>query len=239
MAMKKSVALSEAELLRCLALLGPPPILSSEKKEDFDEILRLSAQCVKPRNMIEVIGLWHSTCATWFTKRYVRHATVAIERVAQQTHTFHAERAKLREERKSNRERKEVEKLTQTPTDIAQVVRLENNFDTMVEDTDKIIERGTLEHNHNKSLLALLDSQEQLNRLIISQTAIKNDSYRQIELCRTGLGELASEDTDNVIEGECKEIKDPPREAEAPSIVPAEHAGSRDVEPQNCSEPAE
>ena len=82
MAMTKSVALSEAELLRCLALLGSPPVLSSENPEHYKEIYRLVAACVKPQNMIEVINLWHYTCASWFIKRYLRHATLAIERQA-------------------------------------------------------------------------------------------------------------------------------------------------------------
>jgi hypothetical protein len=118
-------------------------------------------------------------------------------------------------------------------------VRLHENFDNRIEDADRIFEQSDLERHHNRSLLAMLDSQEKLNRLIISQTAIKNESYRQIELCQMGFGELAGEDTQKVIEGQCKEITGAPHEAEAPSIVSAENADSHDVEPQNRSEPAE
>ena len=135
MEIKNNVALSEAELLRCLALLGPPPILSSEDRKDFEEIFRLVAQCVGPRNMVEVIYLWHFVCASWLVKRYGRHAAVSIERQAQETLKFHAERAKLRQQRKLDRENKEVEKLVQTPADVAYLVRLENNFDAMVAET--------------------------------------------------------------------------------------------------------
>jgi hypothetical protein len=239
MGMKKSISLSEAELLRFRTLLGEPPVLSSEDRAHFEELFRLTAAAFKPRNMIDVLNLWHSVCASWFINRYNRHATVAIERHTLQIQAIDAERARLREVRKLDRERKEAEKITQTPADIAQVVGLENNFDEMARETDEIFARGDLERDHNKSLLAMLDSQEKLNRLVISQTAIKNESYRQIELCRIGLGELISEDNQNVIEGDCKEIKDSPHETEASSIVPADDAGSHDVEPQNRSEPAE
>ena len=238
MASKSVKPLSEAELLRFRTLLGEPPVLSSEDGGHFEELFRLTAAAVKPRNMLEVTNVWHSVCASWFVNRCNRHATVAIEGHTRQARAVNTERARLRQLRTSNQESIEVRKLTRTPTDIEHVVRLEDNFDSMVEDTDRIFERGNLERDHNRSLLAMLDSQEKLNRLIISQTAIKNESYRQIELCRIGLVELASEETEIVIDSECKEIKVPPHEAEASSIVPVENAGSHDVAPQDCSEPA-
>src|SRR5580693_1599975 len=96
MAIKNDVALSEAELLRYLDLLGSPPVLSSENPEHYKEIFLLVAACVKPQNLIEVINIWHYTCSSWFIKRYLRHATLAIERYAAQISAFHAARAALR-----------------------------------------------------------------------------------------------------------------------------------------------
>ena len=173
MAMKNNVALSEAELLRCLALLGPPPILSSEDRKDFEEIFRLVAQCVGPRNMVEVIYLWHFVCASWFIKRYGRHAAVSIERHAQETFKFHAERAKLRQQRTLDREKKEVEKLVQTPADVAHLVPVGEQLQAMVPETDAILE-GTSERDHNRALQQGIVLQEQYNALIISQTAIRS-----------------------------------------------------------------
>jgi hypothetical protein len=239
MAMKKSVTLGEAELLRYRALMGEPPVLSSEDRAHFEELFRLTAAAFKPRNMIDVMNVWYSVCASWSINRYNRHATVAIERHTLQMRANDAERARLRQLRASNREAIEARKLTGSPADIADAVRLHENFDNRIEDADRIFERSDLERDHNKSLLAMLDSQEKLNRLIISQTAIKNESFRQTELCRIGFGELDSEDTQNVIEGECKAITGPPHEAEVSSIVPADDAASHDIEPQNRSEPAE
>ena len=43
MAIKKSVALSEAELLRFRTFLGEPPVLSSEDRAHFEELFRLMA----------------------------------------------------------------------------------------------------------------------------------------------------------------------------------------------------
>jgi hypothetical protein len=238
MAMKKNVPLSEAELLRYLDLLGSPPVLSSENPKHYKEIFLLVAACVKPQNMIEVINLWHYTCASWFIKRYLRHATLAIERHTAQTREFHAARAALRQQRKSDLERVEVQKLTETPADVARMVRLENNIDAAVDDVDAILD--TAERDQNKALQQGIGLQEQLNTLIISQTAIRNDALRQLELFRMGLGRLVSEATDKILEGECeKEVDGLPQETEAPSIAPSGDASCHDVEPQNRSESAQ
>lgn len=234
--MKNNVVLSEAKLLRYLDLLGSPPVLSSENPEHYKEIFRLVAECVKPQNMIEIINLWHYTCASWFIKRYMRHATLAIERHAAQSSAFHAARAALRQQRKSGRERVEVQKLTETPADVAQLVRLENNIDSAVYDVDAILD--TAERDQNKALQQGIALQEQLNALIISQAAIRNDALRQLELFRVGLGRLVSESTDKIIEGECKEVDNLPRESEAPSIAPSRDEGRHDDEAEDRSESA-
>ena len=236
MATKNNVALSEAELLRYLDLLGSPPILSTENPEHYKEIFLLVAACVKPQNMIEVMHLWHYTCASWFIKRYMRHATLAIERHAAQISAFHAARAALRHQRKSGFERVEVRKLTESPADVARLVRLENNIDAAVHDVDAILD--TAERDQNKALQQGIALQEQLNTLIISQAAIRNDALRQLEMFRMGLGKLVREETDKIIEGECREVDNLPRGTETPSIAPSGDENSHDVEQQNCGEPA-
>ena len=165
--------MSEAELLRCRALMGKPPVLSSENPAHFEELFRLTAAAAKPRNMIDVMNVWYSVCASWSINRCYRHATVAIERHTLQMQANEAERARLRQLRASNQEHIEARKLTGSPADIADTVRLHENFEDRIGDADRIFEHSDLERDHNRSLLAMLDSQEKLNRLIISQTAIK------------------------------------------------------------------
>ena len=107
----------------------------------------------------------------------------------------------------------------------------------MISETDAILE-GTTERDHNKALQHGILLQEQYNALIISQTAIRNETLEQLELFRKGLGQMASEATATILEGECTEVKDLPHEADAPSITPSEVGNSDDVESQNRSEPA-
>ena len=77
MTSKSVKPMSEAELLRFRTLMGEPPVLSSEDRAHFEKLFRVTAAAMKPRNMIDVLNLWHSVCASWFINRYNRHATVA------------------------------------------------------------------------------------------------------------------------------------------------------------------
>lgn len=151
MSSKNVEPMNEADTLRRLALLGPPPILSSEDPMHFKEMFRLVAEAVRPRNMIEMICIWHYVCATWIIARYTRHGTVVIERHAQQARLFREQRAKLRQQRKSEREYMEAQRLVQTPADVAQLAHLENNIEVADTDIDDILQSGLSEREHNEA----------------------------------------------------------------------------------------
>jgi hypothetical protein len=214
--------MGKAELLSGLALLGRPPVLSSEDEKHFEQLFWMVADCIKPENMIEVIYLWHFVCASWIIKRYMRHSTVAIERRYLAQRSLLPLRAKIRQARREDQVSHEVDKLVQTPPDIARLSQLEDNMIDLVKDTDAIHESAMLERQHNKALEQTIAFQERLNTLIISQTAIRNDALRQLELVRMGLGLRAEEATERILEGEFAEIKELPAAAEAPSITPAQ-----------------
>ena len=144
MAMKKSVALSEAELLRCRALMDKPPVLSSENPAQFEELFHLMAAVMKPRNMLDVLNLWHCVCAAWFINRYNRHATVAIEQHTLQMQANEAERARLHLLRRRTGKHP-AQKLTGSPADIADTVRLHEDFEDRIGDADRIFEHSDLE----------------------------------------------------------------------------------------------
>ena len=91
-------------------------------------------------------------------------------------------------------------------------------------DVDEILRRAPAERDHNKALALSMEFQEQLNRLIVSQTAMRNDALRQLEMFRAGLGETVSAVTETIIEAEFEEIKDLPREPGAPSLAPPDNS---------------
>lgn len=62
--------------------LLPPPVLTTEDETSFEKILDKVTECVVPHNMIEWMCVRQYVCAFWFIERYMRHATLAIERYA-------------------------------------------------------------------------------------------------------------------------------------------------------------
>lgn len=60
--------------------LFPPPVLSTEDKKAFEQILDKVTECVAPQNIIEWMCVRHYVCASWYIERYMRHSTLAIER---------------------------------------------------------------------------------------------------------------------------------------------------------------
>jgi hypothetical protein len=214
------------KLLGSVALFGKPPVLSSEDEKQFAELFHQVADCVKPRNMVEMIYLWHLVCGTWLINRYMRHMTVAIERFAKQNREFREQRAKLREQRQSAQVSREIGKLTESPADLAQLVQLERNFEDMVGDTDAIFAAADLERDHNKALQQSIALQEQLNALIVAQTRIRDEALRQLELFRKGLGSLAKETTESILARQADEPHDLPTPGDAPPIAPSDDEGA-------------
>jgi hypothetical protein len=214
------------KLLGSIALLGKPPVLSSEDEKQFTELFYQVADCVKPQNMVEMIYQWRFNCATWLINRYTRHSTVAIERFAKQNREFRAQRAKLREQRQSAQVSREIDKLTESPADLAGLVQLERNHEDIVRDTDAIFAAADLERDHNKALQQSMALQEQLNALIVAQSRIRDEALRQLELFRKGLGSLAKETTESILARQADEDTHLPTAADAPPIAPSDDEGA-------------
>jgi hypothetical protein len=214
------------KLLGSIALFGKPPVLSSEDEKQFTELFHCVAECVKPQNMVEMIYLGHFVCGTWLGNRYMRHSTVAIERFAKQNREFRAQRAKFREQRQSAQVSREVEKLTESPADLAGLVQLERSHEGIVGDTDAIFAAADLERDHNKALLQSIALQEQLNALIVAQTRIRDEALRQLELFRKGLGSLAKETTESILGRQADEHHDLPTAGDAPPIAAPDDEGA-------------
>ena len=66
-------------------LFGPPPVLSTEQPEQFEELFRRMVACLKPRDTVEVIFIRHFVYALWEIERLTRYGTVAIERWYRET----------------------------------------------------------------------------------------------------------------------------------------------------------
>ncbi len=185
---------------------GPPPVLSTEQPEQFDELFRRMVACLKPRDTLELILIRHLVYAVWEIERLTRYGTVAIERWYRETLQLRAQQEKLRKARKEDLAWKNAEKNSTKPADIAQLVALEDSFLEVLTDTDGIMERRASEFEHNRAFGQGIVFQERLDKLIASRVARRNDAVRQLELYRAGLGQLAQTAASEILDAEFDEI---------------------------------
>ena len=70
----------EADLAELRQLFGPPPVLSSESTQSYDEIMARLMEGFAPRNFIQQIYIKELADCTWEMARYTRHKTLTMER---------------------------------------------------------------------------------------------------------------------------------------------------------------
>ncbi len=208
MSIDDAVPMPQAELAHCKTLFGPPPVLSTEDRQNFEEILDRVIKCLRVQNIVEMRHIWNFVCASWLIDRYTRHGTIAIDRHFQLYRACQAQRAKLRLARKEKQVTHAADETISRPADVARLVSLEASVSETVSDVDEILQNAATELDHNRALQQSMIFQEQLDRLIISQTAIRNSSLRELEYFRVGLGRLASEITKAVIDAEYSDVGD-------------------------------
>jgi hypothetical protein len=78
--------------------------------------------------------------------------------------------------------------------------------------------------------------QEQLNDMIVRQTAIRNDCLRQLELFRGGLGKDLEKATKEVVDAEFSEVKSETPLIEAPPLAAEQNGAQNDLAPANPSQ---
>jgi hypothetical protein len=231
--MKTELAsITAAWLAEAKALFGPPPVLSTEDEKQFTQIFDGVIECLKAADMVELINIRHYTYATWMVERCMRHATVAIDRYYRQALEFQVQQAKEQKARKERQVGYKAEQISFNPSDIGHLVTLEDTILESFSDIDELFERKDKELLHNRAFEKGILFQEQLDRLIASQTARQHAALRQLELYRTGLGQKVREATSQIIDAEYKEIDNGSEPTAAPSLVPSQEESAND-QPQD------
>jgi hypothetical protein len=177
--------------------------------------------------------------ALWEIERLTRYGTVSIERWYRETLQLRAQQEKLQRARKEDLAWKNAEKNSTKPADIARLVALEDSFSEVLTDTDEIMERRATEFEHNRAFGQGILFQERLDKLIASRMARRNDALQQLELYRTGLGQLAQKVASEILDAEFEEIKGQLEQSAAPSLTTSKESAPNDVAAQDHSEPAQ
>lgn len=254
MTSKSVEPMAEAELRRHLALLGPPPVLSTEDAKAFEEIFLRLAACFKVRDMMMLQLTREYASNAWLIRRYTFHSAVAIDRWHHRYLKGQAEVAKFRKAQMEQEVRAKATQMSRSPADIAHLVALESKIEDTVSDIDAILSRKATEIELSLALEKTAQFQDQLDRWLNSATRRRNDAYQLLEMYCAGLGRAVQGETDKVLDVEFAEIKEETKEpvmnqsddgsndqsqaTVAPSIIPTTDECSNDVQPQDRSEPA-
>jgi len=212
--------LTKQQLTEFSALFGPPPVLSSENDENYEAMCNHLMDCLGPVDFLEVLLIKTVLNESWKLIRYYRHQAVGTERRFRQSLAFQGERRRELTARREALARELAEKTGRPLTDFDKLVHLEEVVSSVVDDVDRILDRGATETQHNQALADGIAFQEQLDRLITAAIARRNDALETLELYRNGLGQTWRRISDEVIEGSVLEISGPEKQVEAPPVAP-------------------
>jgi len=254
------VPMPEAELRRKVALLGPPPVLSTEDTETFEVFFFEFAKCFKVRDMLMLMLVWEYTANSWFIRRYARHSALAVDG------WFETTRKNSQLAAKSERRRLEIElerkiQYHRTFGNVAaEVSALQEQITMKVEEIAKLeVPQQATERDHNDALQRRVDFVSWLDERISNATRRRKEGYDLIEQYSAGLGRTIQETADAILDAEFRQIDEAtgdhrvegasneskvegerePEATIAPSITPVAGEKANDVEPQIRSESAE
>jgi hypothetical protein len=219
---KQLPCLSKDQVRETRVLFGPAPILPSEAPELFEIFFEQLTNRLQPRDIMEVLLIWHFAVDTWRVNQAIRHGTVAIERRYEEG--VRQKLLRARPEHEAKRQETGDHIRSHTPGDIAAIAALQVEALSVAADTAEICKRKDAERDLNIAFERSMIFQEQLERLIASATRRRDDALLQLELYRNGLGAQAQEASSQLIEGEVHDTD--PTMIEAPSLAPNDDAGT-------------
>jgi hypothetical protein len=209
-----------ATLAKLKHLFGPPPVLSTENLEAYDEILLRLIERFAPRDIIEEDHVKRVADAIWESNRYTRHLTQAIDRKFRRLLEFQVQRNKLMAGRQEALARKLAEKAQTPPSELERMHELQDVTEGVVSDVDKILERTPQELDHARALEAAIEYTERLDKLRKGAMSMRRDGLDELERYREGIGHRLHTRSGQIIDGECSDVEEQPAPIEAPPIVP-------------------
>jgi hypothetical protein len=194
-------------------LLGPPPVLSSEDRKVYDEIMARLMECLDPKDFLEQLLIKQFVDSNWEVTRYTRHKTLGIERKARQIREAQAKHAK------AQAQMKRVGTAPHPANELGRMDELENTIENTVNDVDAILDRPTAELNHARALEIGVVHHLQLDQLLNTAIARRDDALAQLERYRRGLGKRLQKAAEEIIDAEFSDVAQ--SEDIAPPLAPA------------------
>jgi hypothetical protein len=248
---ESTAPMPEPELRRNMALLGAPPVLSTENAKDFEETFLEIAKCFKVQDLLMVDLAWQYSVNSLFIRRNMRHSTIGVERWSRRNREIEEMKAQYNKALYEKKLQNIAEKISRTPEDVAEMAALEEKIAQSVSEIDGILAHKATEIDHNRALQVNVEFQQNLDQLINSATRRRNEAFYLLERYSTGLGRAVEEAVGKIVDAEFKEIESEteiPTESKieyrsaitaAPSISPGDDETPDDVKPPDRSESAQ
>jgi hypothetical protein len=198
--------LTQAQLAELSALLGEPPVLSSENADDYNCIWQQLIACCGPASPLELLLVRQIQNETWIIIRLHRHQTLAVERRHRETKGFLAERRKELNAKKQALAEEFARKSGQPITEYSKLIELDATIMSTFDDVEEIDARVPSEIEHNRALEQGIVFQERIDRLLNSAHKRRNDALHLLDFCRHGLGQHWREMSDQIIIADVTEV---------------------------------
>src|SRR5580704_10191705 len=121
-------SMDETELQRNVALLGRPPVLSTEDVEAFKKLFVMLAKCLRVNDFLMLELSWQYAANTWFIRRLMGHSTIAIERWYARNRNTEFVQAQLEKAQYENRLQAKAQQFSRGPADVAEMAALEKKI---------------------------------------------------------------------------------------------------------------
>jgi hypothetical protein len=199
--------MDEAELQRNVALLGRPPVLSTEDVEAFKKLFLELAKCFRVKDMLMLELAWQYAVNSWFIRRLMSHSTIAIERWYARNRETEIVQAQLKNGQYERQLQIKAQLMSRNPADVAEMAALEKKISNTVADIDRILAHKATEIDHNRAIQVGAEFQDNLDQLINSATRRRNEAFYLLERYSTGLGRAVEKTVDKIVDAEFEEIE--------------------------------
>ncbi len=203
-------------------LFGPPPVLSSENPDHFDQVLAKLMACFMPKDFMEQTLIWELGTTTWDAARLARHKTLAIEHKLRQRLAFQVTRSKAAAEHKAAIAREFAAANREPRNEVDRMDALEEIVESSVPDVDRILDRAAAEREQAFALEQAIDYYERLDDRLGIAIARRNDILELFEMYRGGLGQQLRKASDKVIDVEYSELEAREEQVAAPPVAPSD-----------------
>jgi hypothetical protein len=175
MSLEQSKSPMATTLARLERTCGRLPVLSSENRKDFEELLVSLLEYYRPKNLMGEKLIRHLADEEWEISRLRRHKTILLERRLRARLAFQAYREKATHEDKAALAKKMAE---QPP---GQLILPEQVLEEVIAKVDALLLRPAEELDHAQALEVAIVYFQHLDRLLNSAIARRNAILEDID----------------------------------------------------------